>query len=154
MRRWEPAKFGELGKLLINGKNAKILIFGGPDEMELKQTVSYKINSPNAFTVETNSLAETAAVMKRCQVFVTNDSSLMHVASALKLNTVALIGPTNTNYIHPWQTNYKIATLNLDCAPCFCYSPKPLTCTRTDVLFKCIKELDVKSVYSKVEEFI
>lgn len=153
-RRWEPAKFGQLGKMLIKGNRAKILIFGGPDEMELKQTVSYKINSPNAYTVETNSLAETAAVMKRCKVFVTNDSSLMHVASALKLNTVALIGPTNTNYIHPWQTNYKIATLNLDCAPCFHYSPKPLICTRKDVQFKCIRELEVQPVYRKIEESI
>ena len=153
-RRWEPAKFAELGRMLIKEKNAKILIFGGPDELELKETISYKINSPAAVTVNTHSLAETAAVMRRCAVFVTNDSSLMHVASALKLNTVAVIGPTNTNYIHPWDTTFKTASLNLECAPCFHYSPKPLTCTRTDVQFKCIKELDVQLVYGKVKEFL
>jgi heptosyltransferase II len=153
-RRWEPAKFGELGKMLIKEKNVKILIFGGPDEIELKETVLYKINSSGSFTVDTDSLAQTAAVMKRCNLFVTNDSSLMHVASALKLTTIALIGPTNTNYIHPWQTNYKIASLNMDCAPCFHYSPKPLMCTRTDLQFKCIKELDVQSVYRLAKEYI
>jgi len=153
-RRWELQKFVSLGNMLIADYKAKILIFGGPDELELKETISYKINSPHAMTVNAGSLAETAAVMKRCNVFVTNDSSLMHVASALKLNTVAVIGPTNTNYIHPWHTRYKIASLNLDCAPCFYYSPKPLTCSRTDVQFKCIKELDVMNVYGKVKDFL
>lgn len=153
-RRWETEKFAKLGNILIHDLNAKILIFGGPDELELKEAVSYKINSPNAVSVDTNSLAKTASVMRHCKVFVTNDSSLMHVAASLKLNTVAVIGPTNINYIHPWQTNYKIASLNLDCAPCFHYSPKPLTCLRTDKQFKCIKDLDVQLVYEKVKEFI
>jgi heptosyltransferase-2 len=92
--------------------------------------------------------------MKRCNVFVTNDSSLMHIASALQLKVVAIIGPTNTNYIYPWKTQHKIVSLNLDCAPCFIYSPRPLVCSRTDVKFKCIKELDVEMVYKAVEEFI
>lgn len=153
-RRWEPAKFGELGKLLIREQKAKILIFGGPDELELKETVSYKINDNSAYTINTSSLAETAAVMKRCDLFVTNDSSLMHVASSLRLNTIALIGPTNINYIHPWQTNYEIVSLNLSCAPCFHYSPKPLTCSRTDIQFKCIKQLEVNLVYEKAKGFI
>lgn len=153
-RRWELEKFSALGKMLIAEHKAKILVFGGPDEIELKETILYKINMNNVLTVDTNSLAETAAVMKRCNVFVTNDSSLMHVASALKLNTVAIIGPTNTNYIHPWQTKYKIASLNLDCAPCFHYSPKHLSCSRKDTQFKCIKDLDVLNIHAKVKEFL
>lgn len=92
--------------------------------------------------------------MKRCNVFVTNDSALMHIASALGLKVVAIIGPTNEYYIHPWKTEYKIASLYLDCSPCFFYSPKPLTCSRTDVKFKCIKELSVDMVLNKVNEFI
>jgi len=85
---------------------------------------------------------------------VSNDSSLLHVASALKLKVVGIIGPTSTNYIHPWSTEYKIASLYLDCSPCFIYSPKPLTCKRDDVQFKCIKELNVDLVFNSVKEFI
>lgn len=154
MRRWEPEKFAALGKMLINEHKAKILIFGGPDELELKETIAYKINSDRVFTVNPGSLAETAAVMKRCNIFVTNDSSLMHVAAAMKLNTVAVIGPTNTNYIHPWKTKHKIISLNLECAPCFFYSPKPLNCSRVDKKYKCIKDLEVMSVYSGVKDFL
>jgi heptosyltransferase-2 len=149
-RRWEPEKFAELAKLLIKNKNAKILLFGGPEEGGLKENIFTQINSHNVFIVRTNNLADSVAVMKRCNIFVTNDSSLMHIASALHLKVVAIIGPTNTQYIHPWKTEHEIVTLNLDCSPCFFYSPKPLKCYRNDVLYKCIKELSVEMVYDAV----
>lgn len=153
-RRWEPEKFAELGRQLIEKNNAKILIFGGSDETELKKQVAAGINSKDAFVVEPENLGQTAVIMKRCNLFITNDSSLMHVASALQLNIIAIIGPTNMNYIHPWKTNYRIVSLNLECSPCFFYSPKPLTCIRKDLKFKCIKELTVDMVYNAAEEFV
>ncbi len=153
-RRWEPEKFSELGKKIINDLNGKVFIFGGPEENELKNSIKKEISSDKSFCIETGNLAETAAIMKRCNVFVSNDSSLMHVASALLLNVVAILGPTNPNYIHPWKTDHKIVRLNLDCSPCFIYSPRPLICFRDDVEFKCIKELTVDMVYKEVKTLL
>jgi heptosyltransferase-2 len=153
-RRWEPEKFAKLARSLIQNKSAKVLIFGGPDEDGLKENIKKLIDSPRAIVVKTPDLIKTAAIMKRCNVFVTNDSSLMHISAALGLNVVTIIGPTNSNYIKPWKTEHKIVSLNLECSPCFYYSPKPLSCSRTDIKFKCIKELDVDMVYNKVESFI
>jgi heptosyltransferase-2 len=146
-RRWEPEKFAELGKNLIKEKNAKVFLFGGPEEEELKSSINKMVDSEKCFVIKTEKFLQSIAIMKRCNVFVTNDSALMHVASALGLKVIAIIGPTNPYYIHPWKTEHKIVSLNLECAPCFFYSPKPLTCSRTDVQFKCIKELDVEMVY-------
>lgn len=153
-RRWEPEKFSLLATKLIEKYSAKILIFGGPEESDLKKEVRKNIASENVFVVDTETLLQSSAVMKRCNLFITNDSALMHIASALQLPVVAIIGPTNINYIHPWNTKYKIASLNLECSPCFFYSPKPLTCKRDDLKFKCIKELSVENVYDKVTEMI
>ena len=151
-RRWEPEKFAELGKRLIREKGAKILIFGGPEENSLKNRIRNEIQSESVWVIESGNLAESAALMARCNVFVSNDSSLMHVASALKLKVVAILGPTNPHYIHPWKTDHKVVRLNLDCSPCFIYSPRPLICFRDDVLFKCIKELTVDMVYDSVSD--
>ena len=153
-RRWEPEKFAELGKRLIENNKAKVFLFGGPDEDTLKENIKNQISSDKVIVIKTPDLMKSAAIMKRCNVFVTNDSSLMHLSSALGLKVVAIIGPTNTNYISPWKTEHKIVSLNLDCAPCFFYSPKPLTCTRQDVQFKCIKELDVDLVYKSTKTFL
>jgi len=149
-RRWEKEKFAELGKKLIKENNAKILLFGGPEEDELKSSIDTMIDSEKSYVIKTEKLMQSIAIMKRCNVFVTNDSALMHVASALGLKVIAIIGPTNQHYIHPWKTEHKIVSLNLDCSPCFFYSPKPLSCSRTDVQFKCIKELDVEMVWNNI----
>ena len=143
-----------LGKKLIDVHKAKILIFGGPDEDELKNSVKVKIDSQDASVVNTNGILHSASIMKRCGVFVTNDSSQMHIAAVLQLKVVAIIGPTNPHYIHPWKTEYKIVTLNLDCAPCFFYSPRPLICSRDDVQFKCIKEITVDMVYDAAKKLL
>ena len=153
-RRWEPEKFTELGKKLIRENNAKILIFGGADENELKSEIKNKITSANVFVINAGSILESAAIMKRCNVLVTNDSSQMHIAAALGIKTVAIIGPTNPYYIHPWKTDHKIVSLNLECSPCFFYSPRPLICSRDDVKFKCIKELSVDMVCESVNNFL
>jgi len=149
-RRWEPEKFAALARGLINKLNAKILLFGGPEEFDLKKVINNLINSPGSIIVETDNLAQSAAIIKRCNLFISNDSSLMHVASAMQRKVVAIIGPTNPHYIHPWKTEHRIVTLNLDCAPCFFYSPRPLICSRTDIKFKCIRELSVEMVYNAV----
>ncbi|MBZ0200942.1 MAG: glycosyltransferase family 9 protein [Ignavibacteriaceae bacterium] len=153
-RRWEPEKFAELGTRFINERKAKILIFGGPEENELKENIAGQINNPDAFVVNSNNLAQTAAVIKRCNLFITNDSSLMHAASAMKRKVIAIIGPTNPRYIYPWNTDHKIVSLNLSCAPCFIYSPRPLTCARQDLKFKCIKELTVDMVMQAADELV
>lgn len=147
-RRWSPENFASLAKRLSEEQGARVLIFGGPDENELKNSIVKMAGSAGVIPVNAGSLRESAAVMKRCNLFVTNDSGLMHVAAALKLKTVALIGPTSVNYIKPWHTEHIISSLDLTCAPCFRYSPKPLNCTRKDVQFKCIRELSVDKVYN------
>jgi heptosyltransferase-2 len=153
-RRWEIEKFAELGNKLIEKFDAKILLFGGPDEIDLKMGVINKIKKNSAFSVDTNTFTQTAAIIEKVDLFITNDSSLMHTAAAMKRDVIAIIGPTNKNYIYPWKTNYEIASLELECSPCFFYSPRPLTCSRTDIQFKCIKELNVDTVYNKALQML
>lgn len=153
-RRWETEKFAKLASALIERDSAKILVFGGPEEKDLKLDICSRVNSPSVISVDSNSILDSASVMKRCSLFVSNDSSLMHVAAALGLKTVAILGPTNRNYIYPWQTDYRVASLQLECSPCFYYSPRPLTCSRKDLKFKCIRDLSAETVYTIVKDFL
>jgi heptosyltransferase-2 len=153
-KRWQPEGFSELGDMLIKKLNAQILVFGGPEEQELRDRITKKISSPFAISVNTQTFGQSAALIERCDVFISNDSSLVHLASALKRKTILITGPINSVYTRPWNTDYRIASLYLDCSPCFVYSPRPLACSRTDVKFKCLKELTVELVYQKTVQLL
>lgn len=153
-RRWDPKNFSLLAQKLSDKYNCKILVFGGPEEADIKKTVVGNNNLKNIKSVETKSLTETLAVMKHCNYFISNDSSLMHVSSALGLHVFPIIGPTNMNYIHPWQTSFTEISLKLECSPCFYYSPKPLNCSRLDKKYKCIKDISVEYAYDVITKKI
>ncbi len=149
-RRWPPEKFIEFGKLLSEKENNAVLfVFGGPEENDLKEYIKKGLEGIiNVVTVNTGSIRESAAVMKFMDVFVTNDSGLMHIAAALRLPVVAIFGPTNPVWVRPWGTSYRIARLGLKCSPCFYYSPKPLQCP-AGLDFKCLKDLSAEQVFSE-----
>jgi heptosyltransferase-2 len=153
-RRWEPEKFSLLAKMLIEKHNATIMLFGGKEESELRQQINEGAGN-KCTMVNTGSLMQTIALMKHCNLFISNDSALMHIAGALQLPTVGIFGPTNETYVHPWKTNYKIVNTSIECRPCFYYSPKPLTCYRIpSEHFKCVHDISVTMALDAAEELL
>jgi ADP-heptose:LPS heptosyltransferase len=146
-RRWSPEKFAELAIRLTKEQNVRVLLFGGPDDISANEIILKNAGDAIMF-VKTQSLLDSVAVMKRLDQFISNDSALMHIAGALDIPTVAIFGPTNEVYVHPWKTRYEIVQTSIECRPCFVYSPKPLTCYRQDPdeHFMCIREISVESV--------
>jgi len=142
-KRWAKGKFIQLGKVLIQKHNVKILIFGGPDEIKINQEI-YDSLGRNGWLVKDTNMRQTVALMERCSLFVTNDSGLMHVAAALSLPVVAIFGPTNSVWTYPWGTEYEIVRKGLPCSPCFFYSVRPLSCRYGD--FRCIGSIEVEDV--------
>ncbi|MCP4668522.1 MAG: glycosyltransferase family 9 protein, partial [Deltaproteobacteria bacterium] len=64
------------------------------------------------------SLGEAMGVIQECQIFVTNDSGLMHVASALGVPTVAIFGSTDPIATGPRGPGTRIVKHDVSCAPC------------------------------------
>jgi heptosyltransferase-2 len=154
-RRWEPEKFASLAERLSKEMGAKVLLFGGPDDTDANAVIR-RIGGEFVIPVESKSILDSAAVMRRLNLFVSNDSALMHIAGALELPTAAIFGPTNETYVHPWKTRYKIVHTGIECRPCFVYSPKPLTCYRTDPAehFLCIRGIEVEQVFGAIKELL
>jgi len=153
-RRWAPEKFAELAKRIHINYNSKILLFGGPDDIEANEIIQ-KLAPESIIEVKTKSIMDSIAVMQKLSLFISNDSALMHIAGGLNLPTIAIFGPTNETYVHPWKTNYEIVHTGIECRPCFYYSPKPLTCYRTpDEHFLCIRNIEVDRVYDAASRFL
>jgi lipopolysaccharide heptosyltransferase II len=152
-RRWSAEKFAELGKQLIEKYGATILLFGGPDEYNLNDSIN-KMMDGKAFIVKVPRLSTSAALMSRCKVFVVNDSGLMHLAAGVQLPVVTIFAYTNPNYVYPWKTKYTMIRRELECSPCFYYSPKPASCKWTADKFRCITNICVDEVFSAVKNML
>ncbi len=146
-RRWAPEKFADLAKRLVKEQNAKVLLFGGPDDVSANDVIRKLAGDAVTFVV-TRSIMDSIAVMQHLDQFISNDSALMHIAGALDLPTVAIFGPTNEVYVHPWKTQSEIVQTSIECRPCFVYSPRPLTCYRQNPAehFMCVTEISVEMV--------
>jgi heptosyltransferase-1 len=62
--------------------------------------------------------AELAALIRRAEVAVTNDSGSMHVAASLGKPTVSVFGPTNPVHIGPYERPESVVRVDLPCSPC------------------------------------
>lgn len=151
-KRWPATRFAQLADhLLEESSERRILLFGGKEDMDsVKEILERTKNPQRVFQIETSSIRETASVLRNCQVFVSNDSGLMHLAAALQVPTVALFGPTNPKWVGPWHVPRRIARLGLPCSPCFFYSPKAMDCP-ADLDYKCMKDLPLEEVIKATE---
>lgn len=62
--------------------------------------------------------ADLAALIRRAEVAVTNDSGSMHVAASLGKSMVSVFGPTNPVHIGPYQRPESVVRVDLPCSPC------------------------------------
>jgi heptosyltransferase-2 len=99
-KRWPPERWIQLGGELARAYDAKILVFGGEAEHELRQRVRDGIG--DAAVEVKGSLRQSAAIARRCLLFVSNDSGLMHVAVSQNVPTFGLFGPTDETRTAPW----------------------------------------------------
>lgn len=127
-KRWPAEKYAELiGKLAIND-GLQIILFGGAEERPLADFIVKKSASPAINMVGELSLEETMASVSLCDMFISNDSALMHVATLFKLPVIALFGRTNEVATGPYGKNNAVIKKN-------------------DV-----KDISVKEVYEEVQE--
>lgn len=143
-KRWEKEKFSELGRRLIEEYDAKILIFGGGNEEELKEYIAREMGE-GAYLVSGTTMKETASLIEKCTIFVSNDSGVTHTSAALEVPCVTIFGPTNSTWVHPYRVEHIIVRKTLPCSPCFYYSVKPLKCEFGD--YRCITRITVDEVY-------
>jgi heptosyltransferase-2 len=143
-RRWPISRFIEISRWI--NKDNKVLITGGTDEVDLAQQISSAtpgvISTSGALT-----LMQMAALLERCDLFVTNDTGIMHMAFALKAPTIALFGPGDVKrWIPPETERIKFIHHPLDCSPCYRWDCEDLSC------MKAITVAEVKEAVLKLTQ--
>lgn len=149
-KRWAKEKFVELGDELYEKYGAKVLLFGGPDEAGLKQDICALMKNKPVLVEGT--LKQTATVIGRCDLFISNDSGLMHIATAMGVPTIGVFGPTDPRRTSPWGEKNTIVAKDMPCIPCYKYpffsTNSRIECQRMD----CLKTISVEDILLAVRK--
>jgi len=130
-KRWPQEYFAELADRLLD-LGYGIAFFGGPMDIGLvEETLGLMKHSASrkvaVFTGRV-SLLVLAALLKKCRVFVTNDSGPMHVAVAMGVPLVSMFGASPVIGFSPYNNISVVLKSSLPCHPCYEHS-----CRRKDL---------------------
>lgn len=152
LKNWPIEKWNELAELLTNQYGVKVIALGkfGDDfySMRVLNNISNKI-----ILAKDTTLKQAMAVIKRCNLFIGADSSLLHLASCMGVNTIGLYGATSSDYIYPYfhRHNVIISKAKIDCMPCY---PGRISCQRKteSQVGACMDGIDVEDVLRLVKD--
>jgi heptosyltransferase-2 len=146
-KRWPY--YRELAEQLTDA--GRIVIVGGPDDSPLAATIRAAVPGAVDATGVLPLLAS-AELIGRSAVIVTNDSSPLHLASAMRTPTVAIFGPTVPDFgfgpLAP--SSVVVGHESLTCRPCHRHGPRRCPLTH----FRCMRELTADLVAERVRTLI
>jgi heptosyltransferase II len=94
-RAWPSENYKKLAERVLKSYNAKIIFFGNKDDKVVVDDIMSKVGSKTFSCAGKTTLKQAAALIKLCDVFVSHDSGLIHVASAMNVPVVSIFGPTD-----------------------------------------------------------
>lgn len=137
-RQWGEENFAVVARRLCAQYPIKILWF--QDSSQVRSAVG-----TDGFIPLSLPLRQFLAVLKRCRLFICNDSGPMHMSTALGVPVVAIFGPTEPKWFGPiGPGNQIVIQSGFWCRPCFdyCLFDQPY----------CLRTISVESVLNTASE--
>ncbi|MEX1013133.1 MAG: lipopolysaccharide heptosyltransferase II [Waddliaceae bacterium] len=143
---WLPERFSEVTRRLIQDPKVKVIYFGDQNSAPLVDSICREMPESVLDLAGKTTLRELMALVKCCNVFLTNDSGPMHIAAALGTPVVALFGSTSDVKTGPLGKSVVVIHKHVECSPCY-----KRTCP---IDFRCMKQIEVDEVYKEVFRLI
>jgi heptosyltransferase II len=131
-RRWPAGNFAGLLRSVGAKVSCKFVITGSKDEACIGNQI-INISGTKAVNLAGRlSLKEMAAVIKRCNVFISNDTGPMHIAAVLETPLVAILGPGDITRFDPRiiSDRARVVYKKAPCAPCVRYRCNDMQCLK------------------------
>lgn len=103
---WPTEHYAELGKYLQEHYHAALLIISGAQDRSVAEALAAELPGPTLVTGGRYSLLTVAALLSHCRLLVANDSGPLHMALALGVPTLALLGADHPARIGPYQVDW------------------------------------------------
>jgi ADP-heptose:LPS heptosyltransferase len=105
-KQWRTERFAELARRLTAAggplASARIAVSAAAHERPQATPLLAAVPPARAIDIVGVDLPTTAALFRRCALFIGNDSGLMHIAAACGTPTLGLFGPSDVRQYAPW----------------------------------------------------
>ncbi|OGS09417.1 MAG: lipopolysaccharide heptosyltransferase II [Elusimicrobia bacterium RIFOXYA1_FULL_47_7] len=148
-RRWFPQRYAALIDRLSSELNAEVVLVGGREggssEAGLdEEIVSLSASKPKNLTGRLD-LKQLIALFEKTKLFIANEAGPMHIATAMGIPAIALLGPTNPARTGPFGGSTTVIRHVIRCQPC-----RERNCASRE----CMKLISVEEVFESAREKI
>lgn len=106
LKRWPLSHYLELIQRLNQSQpGVTVLLFGGPGELAEHEQIRAATDARRTLHVPTENLRQAAALLQRCDAFLSVDTALMHLAAAMKTRGQVVIETPTLNSTNPPHGN-------------------------------------------------
>ncbi len=152
-KQWSPNKYRQLCDLILETPNTVVILQGSPSEKSLMEKIAHKMKHRPIIAAGKTTIKQVAALIKKSNLLVCNDSGLMHVAVAVDTPVVAIYGPTDYTRTAPLGNKHTIIRKKLNCSPCFKMGKQSWDkVTNCPYNYKCLKSISVNEVYKIIKK--
>jgi len=142
-QRWAPDRFAALAEKILEKYSAKVIIIGGPDDRETVERIIKVIDNSDVSAVFP-AMKDLAYLLSACSLLICNNSGPLHLAAALGVPTVSMMGPTDPVLWRPKGDNQVVIRKDVGCSPCSlgaCGEHRCMDLITADEVFDKIREL-------------
>lgn len=117
---WPTENFAALSDLLFKQRLKTVLIgFGENDEQKSAEIIQHSQSDNIVNLVGKTSLMQTAALIKKAKAVVGGDTGNLHLAAALNIPAIMMMGPTDPNRNGPYKQMHNVIPAGHDCDGCW-----------------------------------
>ena len=143
--RWPPSRFIELARRLLKIPGVRVALTGGPGAKLLCDQIAYLVGKQLWRADGRLSILGSTELLSRSHLLLTGDTGPMHLAAAVDLPVVALVGATSPVRTGPYTTDAVVLREPLECSPCLAKK-----CRLGHALPPCMDRIEVESVIQTI----
>jgi len=146
---WPAERFAEVAEKLAAEFKVKVVVVAGPDDLAIGKSLAGLLHCACIDASGKTTISQLGSLLRRCALFISNDSGPVHIASALGVPVVAIFGRAQPGLSpHRWGPTGKddvILHKDVGCRDCLAHN-----CRKEFACLKAILTEDVLSAARKL----
>lgn len=157
-KRWPVDRLAEIAERLYTMTGWQGIVCGAPEDEVLARDLTSRGKAPISNWVGRTGLSELSGILSRSQLLISNDTSASHIAAAVDLPSVCVLGGGHFGRFHPYPrsvgTNKSAPLAVFHPMDCFQCSWRCVYTVPDSAPKPCISEITVEQVWNAVLDIV